>query len=245
MRPLLQVRRSIETNLSLWRPCDRHDPAFRGLVPHDLWIAEISLANVEHRIAGKLRPCAATIIAVGNVLVLQRFFRVMTGIDRDQRRLAVFAEAAAILPVDHSAAGENHHAIFFRERHWKMFPMDEVRADGMSPAHVTPSIAEWVELIEQVVFAVVEDQAVRIVHPVGCRREVELRAEFFSIEFCSATDRDRDNTRQEANGQKMTANAHISCGFGYWYDLEATKDNRKSVGSSGVAPAQEATYPAT
>ena len=53
--------------------------------------------------------------------------------------------------------------------------MDEVGRDGVTPAHVAPLIAGWVELEEEMVLAVEEDGAVGIVDPVGRRAEVELR----------------------------------------------------------------------
>ena len=58
-----------------------------------------------------------------------------------------------------------------------MLPVHEVAADRVAPGHVSPRVAERVVLVEEVVLALVVDQAVGIVHPVLRRREVELRPE--------------------------------------------------------------------
>lgn len=60
--------------------------------------------------------------------------------------------------------------------------MYEVLADGMSPVHVLPLALVGVVLVEEVVFAVVENKAVRVVDPAPAGREVELRAVLFAVE---------------------------------------------------------------
>jgi hypothetical protein len=57
-----------------------------------------------------------------------------------------------------------------------MFPVEQVAADGVPPAHVPPFIAFGVVLVEEVILAIEEDQPVRVVHEVlrGC--EVKTRA---------------------------------------------------------------------
>lgn len=47
-----------------------------------------------------------------------------------------------------------------------MLPIHQVFAPGMPPVQVAPFGAGWVELVKKVVFAVMEDGAVGIVHPV-------------------------------------------------------------------------------
>ena len=91
------------------------------------------------------------------------------------------AEAARVVAVDDGAAGEDHHAAFFGEGDIEVLPVEEVGADGVPPTHVAPEIAEGVVLVEDVPFAVVIDEAVGVVGPVGLRSEVELRAEGFVV----------------------------------------------------------------
>jgi hypothetical protein len=47
-----------------------------------------------------------------------------------------------------------------------MSPVDEVPADGMTPAHMSPYIPKWIVLVKQVILAVEEHQSVRIVHEI-------------------------------------------------------------------------------
>src|SRR6476660_8609209 len=53
--------------------------------------------------------------------------------------------------------------------------MEQVGANRMSPAHVTPLRAERIELIEQVVFAFVIDETIWIIRPILRRREMVLK----------------------------------------------------------------------
>ena len=55
--------------------------------------------------------------------------------------------------------------------------MDQIPAYRVTPAHVTPLIAKRIVLVEEMIFAVEPDQAVRVVGPVGLRGEVEPGAE--------------------------------------------------------------------
>src|SRR5436853_6168403 len=106
MRPLFEVRGRIESDLMVRWPGNHHHPMLRWLVPENFRIAEIVFADVEHRVARKLRPGAALVVAVGDMLVLAWLRGVMARVNGNQWRLAVLAEAAAVLPIDHGAAGE-------------------------------------------------------------------------------------------------------------------------------------------
>lgn len=57
-----------------------------------------------------------------------------------------------------------------------MLPVDEITADRVAPTHVPPFVAEGIVLIEQMVLAVVIDQAIRVVHPVSFRCKMKLGA---------------------------------------------------------------------
>ncbi len=79
--------------------------------------------------------------------------------------------------VHHSAAREDHVLLVFGNGHLLLFPMHQVFADGVTPAHVAPFVAVGVVLVEHVVFTVVVYQPVGVVHPVLFWGEVELRTE--------------------------------------------------------------------
>ncbi len=54
--------------------------------------------------------------------------------------------------------------------------MEQIGADCVAPAHVSPLVSEGVVLEEEVVFALEVDEAVWVVRPVFSGREVHLRA---------------------------------------------------------------------
>ena len=59
--------------------------------------------------------------------------------------------------------------------------MNQIGADGVAPTHVTPAVAEGIELEEQMIFAVEVNQAVGIVGPIASRGKMELGAIGFLI----------------------------------------------------------------
>src|SRR5688572_8232387 len=131
-------------------------------MPKDFRVAKVFCSDRQNRIAYVFRPGSSMICAVGNVLCLFGFC--MTCVNSDQSGIPRSAKAARVLPIDDSAAGKDHETMFFMERDRQMFPVDEVAADGMAPAHMSPCIAEWIVLVEQVILTVEEDQSIWIVH---------------------------------------------------------------------------------
>ena len=150
-------------------------------MPKHFRISKVLFSDVEHRIAGIFCPRAAFVIAECQVLVLQRLFRVVSGVNGDQRWLAVLAKATGVVPIHHGAAREYHDAIGLGQGKRQMFPVNHVRADRVCPAHVSPLVAEGIILVEEVIFAVVEDHAVWVVHPVAFRREMILWSEWLGV----------------------------------------------------------------
>ena len=61
-------------------------------------------------------------------------------------------------------------------RNRKMFPVDHVVADRVSPVHVAPVRAVWVVLIEHVILAAPVDRTVGIVHPIRRGQQMVLGA---------------------------------------------------------------------
>ncbi len=87
------------------------------------------------------------------------------------------AEPASIRLIDDDAASEDGNVVFFRQSYGQFLPVQKVCADCVAPAHVTPGIAKGIVLIEEMVFAFEEDEAVGVVGPVSARGEVKLRAQ--------------------------------------------------------------------
>ena len=61
--------------------------------------------------------------------------------------------------------------------------MNQVTADRMAPTHMAPFVAKGIVLMEQMVFSLMVDHPVRIVHPVSLWREMKLRTERLSIKW--------------------------------------------------------------
>ncbi len=61
--------------------------------------------------------------------------------------------------------------------------MNEVSADRMAPTHMAPFVAKGIVLVEEMVFSVIVDHPVRIIHPISLWREMELGTERLSIKW--------------------------------------------------------------
>src|SRR5580692_8293053 len=148
------------------------------LIPGDTRITKIRQMQVEYRISLVLSPSASVIEAVSNVLCLAMALRSISipRIDRNQALTPESTKAAAVLAIDYDAASEDHLPVFLGNGDRQFMPMQQVRTDCMPPAHISPLVAEWVVLEEQVVFTLKIDKAVRIIRPMFVWREVYLRA---------------------------------------------------------------------
>ena len=103
------------------------------------------------------------------------------GIDRYETKLRAGAESAGVVLIDDGAAGEDHDAVLFWNSDWQFTPMHQIAANGVAPAHVTPAVAEGIELEKEMILAVEVDQAVGIVGPVASRGKMELGAIGFLV----------------------------------------------------------------
>jgi len=129
-------------------------------------------------------PRAPLIAAVSEILGLSNFSgpSSMPRVNRYQAFCARGAEAAGVLLVDYSAAGEDHLVVRFGNRKRKLTPVQEVTAYSVPPTHVPPLIAEGVVLKEEVVLTVKVDEAIRIVRPMCSWREMDLGTITFSVD---------------------------------------------------------------
>ena len=110
--------------------------------------------------------------AVGDTLCLEGS---VIGIGKNQRGMALAAQAAGVLAVEDGRAGEHHPQAVGEEGVVQLLPVQEVRARSVAPVHVLPVTLVGVVLIEEVVLAVVIDEPVGVVHPSTTCGEVELR----------------------------------------------------------------------
>ena len=79
------------------------------------------------------------------------------------------------MPVHDSAAREDHDVVLLAASNGQTSPVHQVPADRVSPTHMSPFVCERVVLIEQMIFALVIDRAVGVVHPVLGGSEMKLR----------------------------------------------------------------------
>src|SRR6516164_8909914 len=105
--------------------------------------------------------------------------RGVSGVDSHETgRIALMATAkpTAVLPVHDSAARENHDAVLFAKGNREILPADEVTADDVPPAHVSPIDAERIVLIKKVIFTLVINETIGIVHPIPGGSKMKLGA---------------------------------------------------------------------
>ena len=62
-----------------------------------------------------------------------------------------------------------------------MLPVNYVGTDRVAPAHVPPLVTERIVLVEEMIFALILDQSVRVVHPALFRGEMKLRPEWLRV----------------------------------------------------------------
>ena len=137
----------------------RHHPALCRRVPNNLWISKVAVdGRCKHWIRGILAPRATVVGAKSEALNLR-----VTMMREDCDELTA---------VVNDATGENKAKLVRRQCNRQVVPVKEIARDGVAPMHWTPRRAAWEMLIEEVVLAGVIDEAVRVVHPAGRRREV-------------------------------------------------------------------------
>ena len=79
--------------------------------------------------------------------------------------------------IDYCTAGK-HCAVHVKEhRFFLIFPVEKIRAHGVTPMHVAPQSAVGIVLVEKVILSAVKAQTVRIVDPAALRCKVQLRAQ--------------------------------------------------------------------
>ena len=164
--PVLHVGGRVETHVFVGG--NNHVPLLCGFVPEDFRVAEV-LQSVERRQDGVLFVFgigAAVVVAVGHALYLSVLVA-GRGVESNHGVLAV---AGAVVLVDNGATRENVSQCVAGDSRIKVFPVDEVAADGVSPVHVAPLRSVGVVLEIQVIFAVFIDQTVGVVHPAVERR---------------------------------------------------------------------------
>ena len=178
--PIAEIGRVEEVDGVLLLPLhvEHHHPLPGGFMPHHLGVAIASSDFFQDRVARKLGELA-TVGAVGDAL---HGGIARGGVNEDQRGPAILTEAAGVLPVHHGAAAEHRSHVVGQELVSELVPMDEITTDGVAPVHVAPIPTVRIVLEEQVVLAVVEDHAVRIVVPAALWRKMELPAQRFAVD---------------------------------------------------------------
>ena len=168
-------------------------------MPENFGIAEIGLAGIlDHGIAFVFGKGESVVGAVGDAL---DFLLTVLGEDGDQR---AFAESGGVVVVNDRAAGEDRAQRIGRKRDGTVVPVDQIRADGVSPVHGSPVAVIGIVLVVEVILAVVPDHAVGIVHPELFGRKMDLRPVLFlAAQLMFRFGRgDRRKEARGANGQR-------------------------------------------
>ena len=129
---------------------DDHDPGLGVLVPEDLGVAEVLAPVVgDDGVAGEALPGPAPVAGVGQGLGLTAL-----GGGVDGHHAAVLDQAGGVGAVDDAAAGHGQALRVVLQGRLLALPVHHVRADRVAPGTVL--------LVEEVVLALVEDQAVGV-----------------------------------------------------------------------------------
>ena len=160
-----------------------HNPLFAALVPDYFGIAEIANARVgDYGVALVFGPGTASVVAVRDGLVLKvvatSFFarHQVVGKHGNHRRLAIDTKSTGVFPVDDGAARKNVAEGVGIQSNGQIAPIHQILAHCVRPVHGTPYFILGVMLIKQVVFSLVIDHAIGVVHPHLGWGEMELGA---------------------------------------------------------------------
>src|ERR1017187_8583976 len=96
-----------------------------------------------------VRKSHPPIIAIGYELGFLLKVGLISGVNCHDTILSL-AKTTGIIFIQNSTAGKSPRSIFinsFRDSDWKMLPMHEVSAGGMSPTHMPPFIFKRILLV--------------------------------------------------------------------------------------------------
>ena len=146
----------------------------------------------KHRVPGVLGPGAAAIVAVGHRLNAVGFVRQHVAGGRVKSHdhwLGTGLQPGRVPPIDDGRAGENGPILVRGQRRRQFRPVDQVFTDRVAPVDVAiiEAGAGGIMLGEEVVFPVVEEEAVDVAHPPLLVGEVELWAIGLVVELARAS----------------------------------------------------------
>ena len=152
-----------------------HHPFAADLIPEHLGIAEIGGCRGDDGVAVVLGKAVPAVGAVGDGLLLRAAGRGVDGHD------GILAEAGRVVLVYHSRPGEDVSQGVAGQCYALLGPVQQVRTRGVPPAHVAPTIALGIVLIEQMVGAIGINKPIGVVNPVALRGVMHLRAILFVV----------------------------------------------------------------
>jgi hypothetical protein len=139
--------------------------------------------DVEHRVFTVPGERPSLVAAPGEALMLCNGTPGSVNVRRvngyQPHRISI-EKSAGVVRVGYGAAGEHHGAVtipinVFIDSYGQMFPMHQVSAYGVSPAHVAPHGGVRIVLVKEMIFSIEVYKTVRVVGPVLCWREVKGR----------------------------------------------------------------------
>ena len=156
-----------------------HYPFLFGRIPDDFGIAVTADHTGEHGILVIFGPGPPAVVAVGETLGKGLGRR---GVDADERLLRTGLETCRVVPVHHGRSRIDQSMFIGIKGNGQFLPMNQVRADGMPPMHVSPTPTIRIVLEKQVILALVKHQPVWVIGPAALRGKMELRAQLLLIE---------------------------------------------------------------
>ena len=170
--PVLEVRRSIETDLLL--AGKRHEPMIA--IPSHFRITEVCDVAHEYGVAFVLGEGITAVGAIRDRLMLPDTL----GLSEDSYD-SVLSEAGGVVFVNDCRTGEDRSDRIRIKYNGVFLPSEEVGRSGMSPVHRSPGSTKGIVLVVEVPYAVrlVVEHTIRVIHPVRLRRVVIDRTERF------------------------------------------------------------------
>ena len=177
--PVFEVGRGIKMYPVEYR--QSHDPLTCLGMPHDFGITKVADAGIlEYWISFILLPSDTIIEAVCNPLGLKIIATlichclIMVGENGNEGNLPFWCESGCVVNIHYSTSGKDCSKAVWIQCNALMFPRYHIHAGGMAPVHRSPNRSIGIVLIEKMVYPIVVNHAIGVVHPSLTRCEMDF-----------------------------------------------------------------------
>ena len=145
------------------------------------------LVRIDNGVPFIFCECAAFVEAISHALALGR--RAIGSVEHHECRIILStAKARGVGVVDNGRTREHCSDFVGMQCQWLLIPVNQVGTNRMAPVHIFPIALIWIVLVEHMVFATIENQAVRVVNPSATGGKMILRSAAFVVNHRPAHD---------------------------------------------------------